>query len=592
MDSQFSLSSLSHTSTPKKSDTCTSNTLISLPPAGEAEDAGDDESDIGEDDDDGQNEDNGGRRNENVGGDSPKNLLRDEDERSDSISPAFFADFPQTDGTPSIVEDRATDPLEKDEIFRRKEPTTRAPPLLGFEEDERSRSKTTMKDSCFLISEGCNNIVGTRGGLPMGKETNFAAALEKPKLEFRDGVNLMNDNGGHKISPADFNLEERKKKFLGLANRVLDGDEASFLALKDLKNRLEENFGRSVLQRPATMTAGMRKAWRCVLPAKGTGLDGKQTENTAAAAGSSSSPANLQIPAKNNSPPVNSSRITAAGNSDAIPARFRQQVDVNAADGEVSNDASADTGDDASADTGDDANADVIVDDAGCDISKDVEKNSPLATHLCPITTGLYIGNIPLQANSNAYVDDKIANTFNNSTLGWTLLLSGSLKIPRHLFILWLAILGKLPTTDKPWLSHFGDCILCNEGATETHSHLFFQCRFSRQCLIAIRRKVQFHWPNRDWVNDIEWASHRWRGKHIVNIAYRALLASSVYHIWRERNIRRFEQRERTPSTMALLIVDDVRQRIISISLASSVSTRALYRLWRIPWPVEGETTR
>ncbi|KAL2252018.1 UNVERIFIED_CONTAM: hypothetical protein Sindi_2324100 [Sesamum indicum] len=99
------------------------------------------------------------------------------------------------------------------------------------------------------------------------------------------------------------------------------------------------------------------------------------------------------------------------------------------------------------------------------------------------------------------------------------------------------------------------------------------------------------HWPNRDWANDIEWASRRWRGKHIVNTAYRALLASSVYHIWRERNLRHFEHIERTPSTMALLIVDDVRQRIISISLASSVSTRALYRLWRIPWPVEGETT-
>ncbi|KAL2237740.1 UNVERIFIED_CONTAM: hypothetical protein Sindi_0965700 [Sesamum indicum] len=131
------------------------------------------------------------------------------------------------------------------------------------------------------------------------------------------------------------------------------------------------------------MTAGMRKVWRYVLPAKGTGLDGKQTENRVAAAGSSSSPANLQIPAipmqipaKNNSPPVNSSRITAAGNSDTIPARFRSSRDI----------------------------------------SNDVEKNIPLATHLCPITTGLYIGNIPLQSNLNAYVDDKIANAFNNST--------------------------------------------------------------------------------------------------------------------------------------------------------------------------------
>ncbi|KAL2237645.1 UNVERIFIED_CONTAM: hypothetical protein Sindi_0956200 [Sesamum indicum] len=174
--------------------------------------------------------------------------------------------------------------------------------------------------------------------------------------------------------------------------------------------------------------------------------------------------------------------------------------------------------------------------------------------------------------------------------VGWASLLSGSLKIPRHLFILWLAILGKLATTDKSWLAHLGPCILCNEGATETHGHLFFQCRFSRQCLTAVRRMVRYSWPNRDWKMDIEWASQKWRGKHIVNISYRALLASCVYHIWRERNLRRFEHTERTPSTMALLIVEDIKQRILSISLPRSVSTRALYRLWRIPWPVEGET--
>ncbi|KAL2235446.1 UNVERIFIED_CONTAM: hypothetical protein Sindi_1276800 [Sesamum indicum] len=40
--------------------------------------------------------------------------------------------------------------------------------------------------------------------------------------------------------------------------------------------------------------------------------------------------------------------------------------------------------------------------------------------------------------------------------VGWSSLLLGSLKIPRHSFILWLAILGKLPTTDKSWLSHLG----------------------------------------------------------------------------------------------------------------------------------------
>ena len=34
--------------------------------------------------------------------------------------------------------------------------------------------------------------------------------------------------------------------------------------------------------------------------------------------------------------------------------------------------------------------------------------------------------------------------------VGWTSLLSGSLKIPQYFFILWMAIQEKLPTTDKP----------------------------------------------------------------------------------------------------------------------------------------------
>ncbi|KAL2237571.1 UNVERIFIED_CONTAM: hypothetical protein Sindi_0948800 [Sesamum indicum] len=174
--------------------------------------------------------------------------------------------------------------------------------------------------------------------------------------------------------------------------------------------------------------------------------------------------------------------------------------------------------------------------------------------------------------------------------VGWSSLLLGSLKIPRHSFILWLAILGKLPTTDKSWLSHLGVCILCDEGATESHPHLFFQCRFSRQCLYEIRRRIRFHWPNRDWATDIEWASWKWRGEHIINRAYRTLLAACVYHIWKERNLRRFDHTERTPATLSILIINDVRQRILSVDLASSVSTRALYRLWRIPW-VEGETS-
>ncbi|KAL2247294.1 UNVERIFIED_CONTAM: hypothetical protein Sindi_2581700 [Sesamum indicum] len=161
----------------------------------------------------------------------------------------------------------------------------------------------------------------------------------------------------------------------------------------------------------------------------------------------------------------------------------------------------------------------------------------------------------------------------------WTSLLSGPLKISRYMFILWLAILEKLATTDKPWLSHLGCCVLCNEDMVESHNHLFFHYSFSRQCLSTVWSIVQFHWPNRDWAIDIEWGARKWRGKHIISIAYRTLLGSCVYHIWRGRNLRRFEHEERAPSAVANLIVEDVRQRILSIKLSSSVSKCALYKL-------------
>ncbi|KAL0439828.1 UNVERIFIED_CONTAM: LINE-1 retrotransposable element O protein [Sesamum latifolium] len=81
--------------------------------------------------------------------------------------------------------------------------------------------------------------------------------------------------------------------------------------------------------------------------------------------------------------------------------------------------------------------------------------------------------------------------------VGWSSLLVGTFKIPRHLFILWLAILGRLSTLDKPCLQHLGtDCVLCQTTIPETHDHLFFRCHFATECLSEMQRVVRFHWPH------------------------------------------------------------------------------------------------
>ncbi|KAL0438792.1 UNVERIFIED_CONTAM: hypothetical protein Slati_2362200 [Sesamum latifolium] len=142
------------------------------------------------------------------------------------------------------------------------------------------------------------------------------------------------------------------------------------------------------------------------------------------------------------------------------------------------------------------------------------------------------------------------------SKVGWSSLLLGPLKIPRNNFIFFLAILVKLSSLDKPWLSHLGTtCILCQDGQLETHDHLFFRCRYARRCLEVIRQLVRFYWLNREWLRDVAWASVKWRGRHIINAAFRALLASLVYHIWQERNRRRFQQLDTSSSILAFITV-------------------------------------
>ncbi|KAL0293434.1 UNVERIFIED_CONTAM: hypothetical protein Sradi_6938000 [Sesamum radiatum] len=109
--------------------------------------------------------------------------------------------------------------------------------------------------------------------------------------------------------------------------------------------------------------------------------------------------------------------------------------------------------------------------------------------------------------------------------VGWSSLLRGTFKIPRQRFILWLAILGRLSTMDKPWLQHLGTtCVLCQEDMQESHEHLFFLCPYATMCLRVIRRMVTLHWPYNNWTMVIRWTSVRWRGKHVVSAAYRALL--------------------------------------------------------------------
>ncbi|KAL0439819.1 UNVERIFIED_CONTAM: hypothetical protein Slati_2464900 [Sesamum latifolium] len=167
----------------------------------------------------------------------------------------------------------------------------------------------------------------------------------------------------------------------------------------------------------------------------------------------------------------------------------------------------------------------------------------------------------------------------------WHQLLGGKFGIPRHDFILWLAILERLSTMDKIWVHHpVVSCVLCGGQQLETHLHLFFECSYTKRCLALLKQSVRFQWLNSGWQRDILWASRRWRGIHLLNVASRALLASIVYNVWREHNSRRFTATASPVETVAFRAMEEVRYRIISENLRPSLQLSVLYRIWQIPW--------
>ncbi|KAL0377177.1 UNVERIFIED_CONTAM: hypothetical protein Scaly_0835300 [Sesamum calycinum] len=77
--------------------------------------------------------------------------------------------------------------------------------------------------------------------------------------------------------------------------------------------------------------------------------------------------------------------------------------------------------------------------------------------------------------------------------VAWASLLQGPFMIPRNLFMLWLAILERISMLDKSWM-HISDssCVLCTDQTLVAHSHLFFQCTFSRRWFAIRYKEVKF----------------------------------------------------------------------------------------------------
>ncbi|XP_074303465.1 uncharacterized protein LOC141637942 [Silene latifolia] len=119
-------------------------------------------------------------------------------------------------------------------------------------------------------------------------------------------------------------------------------------------------------------------------------------------------------------------------------------------------------------------------------------------------------------------------------------------NIPKHSFVGWMTVKGRMFTKDR--MQGFGMptnglCEFCLVNQ-EDHAHLLYECVYSQKCGEGLTEWLGVTVPLHDLV---QW-SIRWRSKSLMK--KQILLAAIIalwYHLWKARNICRIEAKLFTP---------------------------------------------
>ena len=126
-------------------------------------------------------------------------------------------------------------------------------------------------------------------------------------------------------------------------------------------------------------------------------------------------------------------------------------------------------------------------------------------------------------------------------------------------------------------------CLLCN-AQREDHNHLFFHCPLSRQIWNVVQIKGNFDTPQINWNSLIRWLSREWRINNLKHISWRLCLASTVYHIWAERNDRLHRQNISNASRISEKIIQMVMMKLTTLKgVVNSQENRDIALRWNLP---------
>ncbi|XP_019248838.1 PREDICTED: uncharacterized protein LOC109228116 [Nicotiana attenuata] len=145
----------------------------------------------------------------------------------------------------------------------------------------------------------------------------------------------------------------------------------------------------------------------------------------------------------------------------------------------------------------------------------------------------------------------------------WKKITIGSKALTRHQSIQWLAMHKKLTTVDrlrKGGISVATDCVLYEKSIEETMEHLYFECDYFGHLWATLLKWLGETHTIGSWNAETEWLEKRSSSRVRAQLV-RFLYAAVVYHVWVERNQRRFQDKKITSQQRIKFIILELHTR-------------------------------
>ncbi|GJT69783.1 cytokinin dehydrogenase 3-like protein [Tanacetum coccineum] len=155
--------------------------------------------------------------------------------------------------------------------------------------------------------------------------------------------------------------------------------------------------------------------------------------------------------------------------------------------------------------------------------------------------------------------------------------------IPRHAFVVWMAIQNRLNTQDRIALwkpNEKMQCVFCKK-CLDSIDHLFFICEFSKEVWREMQKTLNVSMAF-SWENSVKELCRLPNTKNIWSIIRKLVFGAVAYFIWQEMNKRIFKGERRDVNSLVHVIMEVIRLKLAGMEVKESNTIKEVEERWSV----------